>query len=345
MEWLLVSDGMVWVFQKLLIYWDFHTQPSLGFTEYPESSSCVDENALLISEVRGEWGRLFRDDRKTTVTQITTRYNQDLQNTISEHTTRWTLKQMSYSSRRPHRVPLLSAKNRKRRIQFTQTHQNWTIEDWKDVAWSDESRFLLQYSDVGSEFDVKNMKSWIYPAFLNGSGCWWWCNGVGDIVLAHLVPIEHRLNSTAYLSIVADVHPFMTTVYPSSDATSSRIMHRHRAQIISDWFLEHDNEFTLLKWPPQSPDLNPIEHLWDVVEREIHIMDVQPTNLQQLRDAIMSICFQYLFESMPRRIKTVMKTKGGVKSDTSKVYLINLSVSVRMYVYIYIYIYIRGVLD
>ncbi len=90
----------------------------------------------------------------------------------------------------------------------------------------------------------------------------------------------------------------------------------HKAQIISDWFLEHDNEFTLLKWPPQSPDLNPIEHLWDVVEREIHIMDVQPTNLQQLRDAIMSIwtkisekCFQHLVESMPRRIKAVLKTK------------------------------------
>ncbi len=41
-----------------------------------------------------------------------------------------------------------------------------------------------------------------------------------------LVPIEHRLNTTAYMSIVADhVHPFMTTVYSSSDATSSRIMH------------------------------------------------------------------------------------------------------------------------
>ncbi len=152
MEWLLVPDGLVWVFQKLLIYWDFHLQPSLGFTEnglkkrkYPVSGSCVDENALLMSKLRGGW--LVRDDRKATVTQITTRYNQGMQNTISERTTHRTLKQMNYSSRRPHRVPLLSAKNRKRRLQFTQVHQNWTIEDWKNVAWSDESWFLLRHLD------------------------------------------------------------------------------------------------------------------------------------------------------------------------------------------------------
>ncbi len=40
-------------------------------------------------EVRGEWDRLFRDYRKATVTQTTTHYNQGLQNTISECTTRW----------------------------------------------------------------------------------------------------------------------------------------------------------------------------------------------------------------------------------------------------------------
>ncbi len=60
-------------------------------------------------------------------------------------------------------------------------------------------------------------------------------------------------------------------------------------------------------------------------------MDVQPTNLQQLCDAIMSIwtkiseeCLQHLVESMPWRIK-VLK---GVQPGTSKVYLIKWPVSV-----------------
>ncbi len=69
------------------------------------------------------------------------------------------------------------------------------------------------------------------------------------LTLSPLVPIEHGLNATAYPSIVADhVHPFMTTVYPSSDDyVQQDNAPCHKAQIISDWFLEHDNEFTLLK--------------------------------------------------------------------------------------------------
>ncbi len=92
-------------------------------------------------------GRLVRDDRKATATKITTRYNQGMQNTISELTTHRTLKQMGNRSRKPHWVPLLSAKNSKQRLQFAQAHQNWTIEDWKNFAWSDESRILLWHSD------------------------------------------------------------------------------------------------------------------------------------------------------------------------------------------------------
>ncbi len=268
-------------------------------------------------DVRGQrrMGRLVRDDRKATVTQITTRYSQGMQNIISEHKTHRTLKQMGYSSRRPHRVPLLSAKNHKQRLQFAQANQNWTTEDWKNVAWSDESRFLLRHSDgrvriwrkIHESMDLSNLVLTVQAA--DGVMVW----GIFSWhTFGSLVPIEHHLNTTAYLSIVADhVHPFMSTVYPSSDGYFQQDNAPfYKAQIISDWFLEHDNEFTLLKWPPQSPDLNPIEHLWDVVEREIRIMDVQPTNLQQLRDVIMSIwtkiyeeCFQHLVEFIPRKLR------------------------------------------
>ncbi len=128
--------------------------------------------------------RLVRDDRKTTVTQITTRYKQVMQNTISERTTRRTLKQMGYSSRRPHRVPLLSDKNRTRRLQFTQTQQNWTIEDWKTLPGLMSLDFCCDIQTVESEFGVKTWKHGSILPCLNGSG-WWWCNGVGDIFLAH----------------------------------------------------------------------------------------------------------------------------------------------------------------
>jgi len=153
----------------------------------------------------------------------------------------------------------------------------------------------------------------------SGGGVMVW----GMFFLAHFrpfVPIGHRLNATAYLRIVSDhVHPFMATMYPSSDAYYQQDNAPcHKSRIISNWFLEHDDEFTVLKWPPQSPDLNPIEHLWDEVERDLGALYVHPTNLHQLQDAIQSIWaniskewFQHLVESMPCRIMAVLKVKGG----------------------------------
>lgn len=48
----------------------------------------------------------------------------------------------------------------------------------------------------------------------------------------------------------------------------------HKAHIISNWFPEH-KELTLLQRPPETQDLNPLDHLWDVVGWEIPIIDVQ----------------------------------------------------------------------
>ncbi len=194
-------------------------------------------------------GRLVRDGRKGTVTQIITHYNQGMRNTISKRTTCQTLKQMgyitcislliilvwlcmwriiknlepwTYSSRRRHRVPLLSATNRKQRLQFAQARQNWRIEDWKNVAWSEESWFLLRLSDGRVGIWHKEHKS-MDPSCLVSTVQ---AGGVGIMVwgifswhtLGPLVPTVYRLNTIAFLSIVADhAHPFMTThVYPSS---------------------------------------------------------------------------------------------------------------------------------
>ncbi len=137
---------------------------------------------------------------------------------------------MCYSSRRAHRVTLLSAKNRETEATFTQNHQNWTIEDWKNVAWSDESRFLLRYSDGRvriwcKEHDSMDPSCLVSMVQAGGGGVMVW-RIFSWHTLSPLVPIEHRLNATAYLSIVADhVHPFMTTVYHLLMLPSSRIMH------------------------------------------------------------------------------------------------------------------------
>uniref|UniRef100_A0AAR2IXT2 Transposase Tc1-like domain-containing protein n=1 Tax=Pygocentrus nattereri TaxID=42514 RepID=A0AAR2IXT2_PYGNA len=119
-----------------------HTTISWVYREQSKKEKISSERQLCgrkcLVDVRGQrrMGRLVPDDRKATVTQITTCYNQGMQNTISECTTCRTLKKMGYSSRRPHWVLLLSAKNRKLRLQFAQAHRNWTRECWKNVAWS-----------------------------------------------------------------------------------------------------------------------------------------------------------------------------------------------------------------
>ena len=69
-------------------------------------------------------------------------------------------------------------------------------------------------------------------------------------------------------------------------------------------------------WPPQSPDLNPIEHVWNILNTRIE--DYKPRNLKELEDRIMeewkkigAIDVQKLIASMPHRVAAVIAAKGG----------------------------------
>lgn len=77
--------------------------------------------------------------RKTIVSQITCRYNQGMRDSISEWTTWQTLKQMA--SRGTQWVPHPSGTSEK--LWYAWAHQNWIIEDRRNVTWFNESRFLL----------------------------------------------------------------------------------------------------------------------------------------------------------------------------------------------------------
>ena len=55
-------------------------------------------------------------------------------------------------------------KTRKLRLQWPQAQLNWTVKDWKNAAWSDESQFLLETQMVGSELGTNGMNSQTQPA-------------------------------------------------------------------------------------------------------------------------------------------------------------------------------------
>ncbi len=305
-----------------------HTTISRVYREWSEKEKISSEQAVvgmkMLCWCQRRMGRMVRDDRKATVTQkplVTTKVCR-ISSLNAQHVepwSRWAIAAEDHTGCRSCQLRTGNGGYSSHRI--TKIGKQ---KIGKNVAWSDESRFLLRHSDGRvriwcKEHETMDPFCLVSTVQAGGGGVMVW--GIFSWhTLGPLVPIEHCLNATAYLSIVADhVHLFMTTVYPSSDGYFQQDNPPcHKAQIISGWFLEHENEFTLLKWPPQSPGLNPIEHLWDVVEREICIMDVQPTNLLQLRDALMSIwtkiseeCFLHLVESMPRRIQAVLKAKVG----------------------------------
>ncbi len=143
--------------------WDFHAQPSGFDREWSEKEKISSERQLCgrkcLVDVRGQrrMGRLVRDDRKATVTQITTRYEpRYTEYHLWTHNTS-NPEADGYSSRRPHRVPLLS-------LRTENGGYNLHRLIGKTLPGLMSLDFCCGIQMVGSGFDVKNMKAWIHPA-------------------------------------------------------------------------------------------------------------------------------------------------------------------------------------
>ncbi|GFW71536.1 transposase domain containing protein [Trichonephila clavipes] len=129
------------------------------------------------------------------------------------------------------------------------------------------------------------------------------------------------MNTTGYLSIIADqLHSYMASVSPAGNGMLQQDnVPCHKAKIVLEWFQEHDAEFQLMSWPPKSPYLNQIEHIWDVMSQQLRVQRPPIHNISDLRDRCLNIwynlspaIYQRLVTSMPRRVEAVLRAKGGV---------------------------------
>ena len=91
----------------------------------------------------------------------------------------------------------------------------------------------------------------------------------------------------------------------------------HVAKDVQEWFKTHSNELVLLQWPPQSPDISPIENIWHILKKKISQRNPRPQSLDDLRrymkeewERIPEIYFKNCALSINKRIKLVLTNKG-----------------------------------
>ncbi|GFT68210.1 transposable element Tc3 transposase [Trichonephila clavipes] len=90
----------------------------------------------------------------------------------------------------------------------------------------------------------------------------------------------------------------------------------HRARIVEEYLEDHGLE--RMEWPARSPDLNPIEHLWDYLGREVAALIPPPRSLHELKQGLLCVWSSLpipvsdnLINSMRNRCRQCIQVRGG----------------------------------
>jgi len=169
------------------------------------------------------------------------------------------------------------------------------------------SKSMNRYADKYVVKTVKHSPSVMMWACFSGR------SGRGGM---YALPQNTTMNGEKYKIVLEDhLIPFMKatkTPYFLQDGAPC-----HKSKVVMNHLKQYEKEFTIMDWPGNSPDLNPIENCWSYMKRKLK-GDSTITSARKLEDAIKLMWvkdmdlkyFQNLADSMPKRIKWVLEHNG-----------------------------------
>ena len=203
---------------------------------------------------------------------------------ISVQTVRNRVWTSGFKARRPARKFQLFQRHRALRRQFCTRHGRLNRQQWSHVLFSDESRFCLRKVDGRIRSWRRNGESHLEPcvqptmAYKGGSVMNW--AGISSKGRTAVVVVPGNLTDRRYIDGILRPHivPYLrqmgqNAIFQDDNARP------HRARIVDDFLRQNGVE--RLKWPPMSPDLSCIEHLWDILVRTVNKRINQQTRVAE----------------------------------------------------------------
>lgn len=284
-------------------------------TGRPRKTTAADDRNIV---------RAVKKDPKTTVGEI----SNNLQRAgvkVSASTVHRRLHEQKYRGYTRRCKPLISKKNRKARLDFAKRYRDEPQKFWDKVLWTDETKMNLYQSDgkakvwrkKGSAHDPKHTSSSVKHG--GGNVMAWACmasSGTGSLIFIDDVTHDgsSKMNSEVYRNILsANLKKDATKLIGRSFIMQQDNDPKHTAKTTKE-FIRGKN-WRLLDWPSQSPDLNPIEHVFYLLKRRLK--GVAPQNKQQLKEAAVKAWksitkeeFKSLVMSVGHRLDAVIASKG-----------------------------------
>ncbi|GFX21923.1 transposable element Tcb1 transposase [Trichonephila clavipes] len=187
--------------------------------------------------------------------------------------------------------------------------------------FTDELRFALEPDDkrirIWCKQGTRNLPQNIteHHAFRGGSIMMWAGISLGYRTDLHIFK-RHSVTAIRYQDEVLEpiVKLYAAAVGPTFVLMDDNAR-PYRADIFDD-YLESEG-IARMAWPAYSPDLNPIENLWDALGRAVSSRFPPPATLIELETALQeewrllnSAVVDHLIESMVRRCKHCIQMRG-----------------------------------